>query len=257
MKIKSFVSLNNKIKNEKKKFPREYLGHTSKTFGKKQLKLYKKRLEKVRLTWCQQVFEIIKKLNYLNPKINDLGCNYFQFYKEIKINRYPCNYFGYDIDKNFINLGLTKFPELKKKYKLANIENTKLRKSDISIIADTLEHTEKPEKILKNIISSTKKIIILRTFLSSEEKVQIVKNKKDLQKPYFINCFSFNMVIEYFIKNNFFPQIYPDLATNFSQINKVFPNVKRRFFIVVFTRKNYLLKNFRTKVHKKLFTNKG
>lgn len=257
MKIKSFLSLNNKIKKEKKKSPREYLGHTSKTFGEKQITLYKKRLQKVRLTWCQQVFEIIKKLNYLNPKINDLGCNYFQFYKEIKINRYMCDYFGYDMDKNFINLGLTEFPELKNKYKLANIENTKLRKSDISIIAGTLEHTEKPEKIIKNIISSTKKIIILRTFLSSEEKVQIVKNKKDLQKSYFINCFSFDMIIEYFIKNNFFPQIYPDLATNFSQINKVFPNVKRTFFIVVFTKKNYLLKNFRTKVHKKLFTNKG
>ena len=93
MKIKSFLSLNNKIKKEKKKLPREYFGHTSKTFGEKQITLYKKRLEKVRLTWCQQVFEIIKKLNYLNPKINDLGCNYFQFYKEIKINRYPCDYF--------------------------------------------------------------------------------------------------------------------------------------------------------------------
>ena len=140
---------------------------------------------------------------------------------------------------------------------MANIEKTKLRKSDISIIADTLEHTEKPEKVIKNIISSTKKIIILRTFLSSEEKVEIVKNKKDLKKPYFINCFSFDMIIEYFIKNNFFPQIYPDLATNFSQINKVFPNVKRRFYVVVFTKKNHLLKNFRTKVYKKLFTNKG
>jgi len=185
------------------------------------------------------------------------GCNYFQFYKEIKINKYLCDYFGYDIDKNFINLGLTKFPELKKKYKIANIENTNLRKSDISIIADTLEHTEKPEKIIKNIISSTKKIIILRTFLSSEEEVLIVKNKKNLKVPYFINCFSFNMIIEYFIKNDFFPQVYPDLATNFSQINNVFPNVKRRFFIVVFTKKKFLLKNFRTKTYKRLFTNKG
>ena len=35
MKIKSFLSLNNKIKKEKKKLPREYLGHTSKTFGEK------------------------------------------------------------------------------------------------------------------------------------------------------------------------------------------------------------------------------
>ena len=253
----NFLSLNKKIKKEKNKFPKNYIGHTSNTFGDKQLKLYKNRLQNVRLTWCQQVLEIIKKLKYYNPRINDLGCNYFQFYKEIKINNYKCDYFGYDIDKKFINLGLSKFPELKKKYKLANIENTNLRKTDISIIADTLEHTEKPEKILKNIILSTKKIIILRTFLSSKEKVQLVKNRKNLNTPYLINSFSFNMIIEYFINNNFYPQIFPDLATNLSQINKVFSDVKRRFFIIVFTKNNYLLKGFKTKVHKKLFSNKN
>ena len=91
--------------------------------------------------------------------------------------------------------------------------------------------------------------------MSSEEKVQIVKNKKILNAPYLINCFSFNMINEYFIKNDFFPQVYPDLATNFSKINNVFPDVQRRFFIVVFTKKNYLLKNFKTKVYKKLFSN--
>ena len=253
----NFDSFNKKIKNIKKKFRKSYFGHTSKTFGDKQVDFYKKRLENVRLTWCQQVFEIVKKLNYSNPKINDLGCNYFQFYKEIKINKYTCNYFGYDIDKKFVNLGLAKFPELKNKYKITNIESTNLRKSDISIISDTLEVTERPEKIIKNIILNTKKIIILRTFLSSEEKVKIVKNKKILDVPYFINCFSYNMIIEYFIKNNFFPQIYPDLATNLSQENEVFPNVKRKFFIVVFTKKNYLIKNFETKVYKKLFSNKN
>ena len=252
----NFTSFNRKIKNKKKKINKKYLGHTSKTFGDKQLGFYKNRLENIRLTWCQQVLEIIRKLNYLNPKINDLGCNYFQFYKEIKIKKYRCDYFGYDIDRNFVNLGLAKFPELKKKHKITNIENTSLRKSDISIISDTLEVTERPEKIIKNIISSTKKIIILRTFLSSKEKVQIVKNNKFLNVPYFINCFSYNMIIEYFIKNNFFPQIYPDFATNLSQVNEIFPNVKRRFYIVVFTKKNTLLKNFNTKIHKKLFSYK-
>ncbi len=252
----NFVSFNKKIKNKKKKINLNYLGHTSKTFGLKQLDFYKYRLENVRLTWCQQVFEIIKKKKFLNPKINDLGCNYFQFYKEIKINKYKCDYFGYDIDKKFLNLGLVKFPELKKKYKITNIENTNLRKTDISIISDTLEVTEKPEKILKNIISSTKKVIILRTFLSTEEKVQIVKNNKFLNVPYFINCFSYNMIIDYFIRNNFFPQIYPDLATNLSQVNEIFPNVSRQFYIIVFTKKNFLLKNFKTKIYKKLFSYK-
>ena len=253
----NFISFNKKIKSKKIKISKNYLGHTSKTFGSKQIDFYKKRLENVRLTWCQQVLEIIKKLNYSNPKINDLGCNYFQFYKEIKIKKYQCDYFGYDLDKKFVNLGLAKSPELKKKHKITNIENTSLRKSDISIISDTLEVTEKPEKIIKNLISSTKKVIILRTFLSSEEKVQIVKNNKFLSVPYFINCFSYNMIIDYFIKNNFFPQIYPDLATNLSQVNEIFPNVRRRFYIVVFTKKNILLKNFKTNAYKKLFSYKN
>lgn len=253
----NFSIFNKKVKKLKKKLKKNYFGHTSKTFGDIQVDFYKKRLENVRLTWCQQILEIIKKLKYSNPKINDLGCNYFQFYKEIKINKYVCDYFGYDIDKKFVNLGLKKFPELKTKYKITNIENSKLRKSDISIISDTLEVTEKPESILKNIILSTKKVVILRTFLSSQEKVKMVKNKKILKIPYFINCFSYNTIIEYFIKNDFFPQIYPDLATNLSKENEIFPNVKRSFFIIVFTKREYLLKNFKTKVYKKLFSNKN
>ena len=64
------------------------------------------------------------------------------------------------------------------------------------------------------------------------------------------------MIIDYFIENDFFPQIYPDLATNLSQINEIFPNVKRKFYILVFTKKNYVLKNFKTKTYKKLFSNK-
>lgn len=256
MKKNNFYLFDKKIKKIKSKQFRNYLGHTSNSIGDSQLELYKKRLENIRLTWCQQVFEIIKKLKISNPKINDLGCNYFQFYKEIKFNNYICDYFGYDIDDKFIKLGLTKFPELKNKYKLANIEKTNLRKSDISIISDTLEITENPKKIINNIILSTKKIIILRTFLSDKEEVKLIKNKKFIKQPYLINCFSYNMIIEYFIKNDFFPQIYPDLATNLSQLREVFPNVKRRFFIIIFTKKNLIIKNSKTKVLKKIFKNK-
>ena len=257
MKNKNFYNFRKKIEKIKSKQPKNYLGHTSKSLGVAQLKLYKKRLENIRLTWCQQVFEIIKKLKFSNPKINDLGCNYFPFYKEIKFNNFICDYFGYDIDEKFIKLGLTKFPELKNKYKLANIEKTNLRKSDISIISGTLEAVENPEKVINNIILSTKKIIILRTFLSDKEEVKLIKNKKSIDQPYFLNCFSYNMIIEYFIKNDFFPKIYPDLATNLSEVNKICSKVKRRWFIVIFTKKNLVIKNFKTNVRKGLLeTNK-
>ena len=77
MNSNSFISFNKKLKNKKKKFPKEYIGLTSKTFGIKQLNFYKRRLENIRLTWCQQVFEIIKKLNYSNLKLKVLNQRYY------------------------------------------------------------------------------------------------------------------------------------------------------------------------------------
>ena len=47
MNSNSFISFNKKLKNKKKKFPKEYIGLTSKTFGNKQLDFYKKRLENI------------------------------------------------------------------------------------------------------------------------------------------------------------------------------------------------------------------
>jgi hypothetical protein len=252
----TFKIFNEKIKKIKKKRKKNYLGYTSSTITDLNFKLYKSRLKNIRLTWCRQVFEIIKNFKFSNPRINDLGCNYFQFYKEIKFNNYNCNYFGYDIDDKFIKLGLTKFPELKNKYKIANVEKVSLRKTDISIISDTLELTENPQKIINNIILSTKKIIIMRTFLSDKEEVKLIKNEEFIKQPYFNNVFSYTMIIDYLIKNDFYPQIYPDFATNLSQINEIFPCVKRRFFIILFTKKNLIIKNFKTKVQKKLFKNK-
>ena len=59
--------------------------HTLKTHGEKDLKLYKYRLNKVRLTWPKQILSLISHFNV--KSINDLGCNYFQLYKEIKVKK--------------------------------------------------------------------------------------------------------------------------------------------------------------------------
>ena len=85
-----------------------------------------------------------------------MGLQLLSTFKEIKYKKFKCDYYGYDIDQNFVSLGLDKYPELKK-HKIVNIENAVLRNTDISVISDTLEVTEKPERILKNIVSSTKK----------------------------------------------------------------------------------------------------
>ena len=231
------------IKNKYKKY--KYLGHSSKT-NRNNYSLYKFRLNNIRLTWCQQVIELIKKLNIKNPKINDLGCNYFQLYKEIKIQKFRCNYFGYDIDKNFIQLGLSNFPKLKNRYKVKNISKYRPRKTEISVISDVLEVTEEPLNFLNNVIKTTSKIIILRTFIDNKSKIKLVKNKK-LNQPYFINQFSYNMILDLFLKNNYLPHFYCDLATDNSNFNEIYPNIFRRFFIIVFCKKDYLMKLFKTK----------
>jgi hypothetical protein len=231
------------IKNKYKKY--KYLGYNSNT-SRKDYSLYKFRLNNVRLTWCQQVIELIKKLNIKNPKINDLGCNYFQLYKEIKIQKFKCNYFGYDIDKNFIQLGLNSFSELKNKYKIKNISKYRPRKTEISVVSDVLELTEEPLNFLNNVIKTTSKIIILRTFIDNKIKINLVKNKK-LNQPYFINQFNYNMILDLFLKKNFFPNFYCDLATENSRSSEIWPNIFRKFFIIVFYKKNYLIKSFETK----------
>jgi len=48
--------------------------------------LYEYRAKNIRLTWCKQVLNIIEKNLSKKYSINDFGCNYFQFFKEIKIS---------------------------------------------------------------------------------------------------------------------------------------------------------------------------
>ena len=75
------------------------LTHTSEHFNKKQFSIYTKRLNDENLTWCNQVLDFIETTFPTNVKsIKDIGCNYFQFYKELKLRKLNFKYFGYDID---------------------------------------------------------------------------------------------------------------------------------------------------------------
>jgi len=82
----------------------------------------------------------------------------------LKLRKLNFKYFGYDIDEKFIKLGLAKFPELKKRYKIGNCENIKLLKTDFSVMSAVLEHSENPIKLLNNVITSTKKNSMCKNF---------------------------------------------------------------------------------------------
>lgn len=60
------------------------------------------------------------------------------------------------------------------------------------------------------------------------------------------------MILDLFLKKNFLPDFYYDLATENSNFNEIYPNIFRRFFIIVFCKKDHLMKLFKTK---KIFLN--
>ena len=209
------------------------LTHTSKTMGKKHLDLYKKRLNTINLIWCNQVIDFIENFNI--KSIKDIGCNYFQFYKELKLRKFNINYFGYDIDEEFVKLGLTKFPELKKKYKIGNCENIKLLKTDFSVMSAVLEHVENPNKLLNNVISSTKKIVCIRTYLGIQSHKAIATNaEKNQILPYNVNQFSFEMIEDKLKKYGFKSFFILDKATNNSTKAKLFNKKHKRYMYSVF-----------------------
>lgn len=199
--------------------------------------LYKNRIKKINHIWVDQILNLIIKSSDISKgkyKINDIGCNLFQFYKGIKRKKISkrFDYFGYDHDKEYIKQGLKFFPELKKKSKVLNIEKNFPRKTDISVISATLEHLIDSDKSLENILKSTKKKVFIRTFLGKKKIVKLFKNKKYVDNPYHINQFSFNWIEKKLKKHNFFDiSFIKDMATK-GKTRTVWPSVKRKFYIL-------------------------
>ena len=211
------------------------------TWGRKQYDIYRHRIQNISLKWCLQIIQILKKQKIFKKKvtIKDLGSNYFQFYKEIKLKKLNNNvdYFGYESEKKYVELGLKFFPELKKKYKIVNIENCKLINTDISICSATLEHTLNPGKILNKIIKTTNDIIIIRSFVGNKNLKKIYFTKKN--DGYLIRQFTRKFFTEKFSKSNFKTTFHLDLATNkrFNYINNS-KSFKRKFHIIVAVKKS-------------------
>lgn len=204
--------------------------------------LYEYRAKNIRLTWCKQVLNIIEKNLSKKYSINDFGCNYFQFFKEIKISnkKKKIDYFGIDRDATAIKIGLKNFPELKNKYKICDIGKYKPPMRDVSIISATLEHTDNPKKILNNMLNSTKKLIIIRTFVGNKNLNKTFDNKKIFPLRYKIRQFSKKYFQISLNKKKFKIQFFKDKATNNSK--SYFVNGDKKFqrtmYIILGTKKN-------------------
>tara|TARA_B100000925_G_C21838423_1_gene400363 strand:- start:47 stop:727 length:681 start_codon:yes stop_codon:yes gene_type:complete len=211
--------------------------HTNNTF-KNQLKFYEERAKKEYLIWCEQIINLIESIHFNVSKvsINDIGCNYFQLYKEIvKRNlQNSYDYYGYDIDKEFIDLGLKYFPELKDKHEVANIENITPRNSLVTVVSAVLEHTNNPLSMLDNILKSNPEYFFLRTFVGEKDINFLMDDKSYVQEPYFINQFSYDFMNDFFSKNKYEIEFIEDKATNNSLEYELFKDtgIMRKMYII-------------------------
>lgn len=224
------MKISHKISFKKKKF---YVN--SKTYFLKQSKNYEYRLKNSRLIWCKQVKNILKKnFKFSNKlKINDFGCGYFPFYKELKLSNLKHNYFGYDNDKDILNLGLKKFPELKKKYMKLNIESFKpIRKANISVVSALLEHLYEPFKVLKFLIKHTTNCLILRIPVSNKGFNNFIK-QTEKNSAWIFNVFKKNDIVNILKKNNFKLNFHIDKASKKIQIGtNLVKKLKKKIIII-------------------------
>ena len=192
--------------------------HTSKTIAN-QLDLYEDRAKNVDLIWCQQIVSSLDIYGREELSINDIGCNYGQFYKELRRQGVTDRvvYRGYDIDPNFIEIGKKNFADISKNFEVFNIENCVPPKSHITICSATFEHLDKPLVALDNMLKSTLKDIYLRTWVGASMIQEIQSDAKYVLTPYNINQFNLFELSQLFFEQNFNFLCIPDLATNHSK----------------------------------------
>lgn len=164
-----------------------------KSQNKEYLELCVERTLGDKFDWVNQFLDI---LGNTVGTINDIGCNVGQFYKALG-GKNKTNYIGYDIESIYIEKAEELFPD--GKFALLDINKERPRLADISISSATIEHCG--PSALDNILSTTKKIAIIRTFLGIRHEEGY--HQKKGSEPYLIKQFSFKEIFRIFVKNGF------------------------------------------------------
>ena len=184
------------------------------------------------LTWVEQLLDIIEGENYEGGlKINDIGCNVGQFWKGLKKrNLTQLSYYGFDYELIYLNAAEKIFPELLGRLYQRDVTTEPLPNSDITVCSATLEHLPSFEAGLNNIIKSTNKMVLLRTFLGDSQLTSI-NMKEGAQEPYLIRQFSFHEIFSIFYDAGFTVTIVRDRYTD-SMPRYISTGIIRSFFVI-------------------------
>ena len=210
------------------------------------LEVSEKRLTLPPLIWVNQFTEIINSKfgTYQKIKINDIGCNVGLFARNINELKSNVDYRGIDISDVYLNIARQKFPELR--FENQDFSSKELNreqfKCDISIVSATLEHIQNYKQFLKNIFSSTQKLVLIRTFLGDESRKDYCQ-KENALNPYLIRQFKKDQLVNQDFNKEWTVEFREDKATQ-SKWKNICAEIKRRQIVIV-----YQLKMFLASIH--------
>jgi 2-polyprenyl-3-methyl-5-hydroxy-6-metoxy-1,4-benzoquinol methylase len=210
------------------------------------LDVSEKRLTEPPLMWVNQFTEIINSKFETSQKIriNDIGCNVGHFARNINELKSKVDYRGIDISDVYLNIARQKFPELRfenQDFSSKELNREKF-KCDISIISATLEHIQNYKHFLKNIFSSTQKLILIRTFIGDESRKEYCQ-KENALKPYLIRQFKKEQLVNQVFNKEWAVEFHEDKATE-SKWKNICAEIRRRQIVIV-----YQLKMFFASIH--------
>jgi hypothetical protein len=193
-----------------------------------------------RLEWCAQLFDLLESpelgLSPYRYSLNDFGCQYFQVYKELLSRPHlSVDYFGYDIEQQYIDIGLQLFPELQSSYKVADLaRGGGIREADVSVISATLEHIDDFSAVVGVLAQKSRKVVVIRSFFGSSYLKDLGK-KPSAVKPYPVQQFVLqDLLYPAFV--DWEVEVVRDRHTDSMPIVKFFENgpiVRTAYFVVL------------------------
>jgi len=166
------------------------------------------------LTWCEQFLDLLEPMarSFTELTLNDIGCCAGQFYKGLKRRGLPIAYQGYDIEPAYIDLAVQHFPELAGKVQVWDIEEAPPPTADLTIISAALEHLVDPSAALQGLLESTRRCLLLRTFVGESTLDQWL-HKPGAKAPYRIRQFREEELLSVFKNAGFRVEIIEDRYT--------------------------------------------
>lgn len=157
------------------------------------LQLQRSRIEsETILTWVDQVVALVST-HLTDPALSviDYGCAAGHLAKGITGRGLTWDYLGVDASEEYLEIARETFRQCA--FQLMDLEDsTQLRQlpaCDVAVCSATLEHLDDPTPLWNHIFESTRRLVVIRTFMDSEPGRDLAV-KAGAQCPYVIRQFA-------------------------------------------------------------------